>query len=270
MNTLTNVFYLSLRLLLRHKMLPLAIAATVVVMSAAMLAAEFGGRQPATIALDVGLSTLRLVLPLFMVFQVQELFSREFERKHYLLSITYPVSRVTWLTGRFMALLFVSGMLLLLNAALLTIEVSLISQGYEQATPVSLSLPFWLTILFTGVDLLVLLALACFLAIIATTPSFVLVGTLGFMLIARSYSAILTLLHSQQGLVDNAESYRSNLGLLSYLLPDLGALDIRMVALYGRIHFLPQDWPLLVGTALLYAIGLIALAIWLFRQKQFT
>lgn len=251
-------------------MLPLALSAAVTVLLASALAAEFGGRQPATIALDVGLSALRLVLPLFMVFQVQDLISREFERKFYQLSLTYPVSRLNWLMGRFLALLFTSSALLVIIATLLSAEVSLISESYAQATPVSLGTPFWLTVLFIGLDLLVLLSLACFLAIIASTPSFVLIGTLGFMLIARSYSAILSLLSTYGGLVDNAESYRRNLGLLSYLLPDLGALDIRMSALYGKMGLLPNDWPLLIGSTLLYATGFLALTVWVFRQKQFT
>lgn len=270
MQKISHVFQLSLQLLLRHKMLPLAAAAAVAVLLAAALAAEFGGRQPATVALDVGLSTLRLVLPLFMVFQVHELFSREFERKLYQLSLSYPISRLAWLTGRFLALLAVSGALLLLISALLSIQVMVVSQGYEQGTPVSLGLPFWLTVLFTAVDLLVLLSLACFISIMATTPSFVLVGTLGFMLIARSYSAILALLTSNAALVDNAESYRSNLGLLSYLLPDLGALDIRMIALYGQMDLLPHDWPQLVVSTLIYAFAFLALSIHLFQRKQFT
>lgn len=270
MQKLTNVFHLSLQLLLRHNMLQLAASAAVAVLLSAALAAEFGGRQPATVALDIGLSTIKLVLPLFMVFQVQELFSREFERKFYQLSLAYPVSRLAWLSGRFLALLSVSMLLLLIITALLSAQLALIDQGHEQSTPISLGLPLWFTILFTGLDLLVLLALACFLAIAASTPSFVLIGTLGFMLIARSYSSILALLASNAALVDNAESYRSSLGLLGYLLPDLGALDIRMVALYGKMELLPHDWPMLAGSSLLYAFGFLALSIRLFQHKQFV
>ncbi|MFP3874971.1 MAG: hypothetical protein ACLFV1_11020 [Thiohalophilus sp.] len=254
----------------RQKLLPLAAFALAAVMIATALAAEFGGRQPATVALDVGLSALRLVLPLFMIFQVQELFSREFERKFYQLSLTYPISRTTWLLGRFLALLGASVALLLLIAVVLGAQVWWIAQGYEQATPVALGLPYWSTIAFIGLDLLVLLSLACFLSIIASTPSFVLIGTLGFMLIARSYSAILALLAANAGVVGDAEAYRTNLGLLGYLLPDLGALDVRMIALYGQLEFLPADWPLLTAGALLYGAGFLALGLWLFNRKQFA
>ena len=268
--TLIRVFSHSLQLIRRQKLLSLAAFTLAAVIIATALAAEFGGRQPATVALDVGLSTLRLVLPLFMVFQVQELFSREFDRKFYQLSLTYPIARTSWLLGRFFALLGVSIILLLLIAVVLAIQVFVIGQGYDQPTPVGLGAPYWTTVAFLGLDLLVLLCLACFLAVIAVTPSFVLIGTLGFMLIARSYSAVLALLTSGAKVVENPEAYRANLGLLGYLLPDLGALDVRMTTLYGKMAFLPGDWPLLFAIALLYALGFLGLSLWLFNRKQFS
>ncbi|MFP4609437.1 MAG: hypothetical protein ACLFQT_00310 [Thiohalophilus sp.] len=270
MTKLIPVVRVSLQVLLRHKLWLFAALALGTVLLAAALAAQFGGRQPATVALDIGLSTLRLVLPLFMVFQVQELFSREFERRFYQLSLTYPVSRTTWILGRFLVLLGVSLALLCLIGGLLGLLVAFLGQGYEQSTPVSLGAPYGITLAFVGLDLLVLLCLACFVAVIASTPSFVLIGTLGFMLIARSYSAILALLAANAGVVGDAEAYRTNLGLLGYLLPDLGALDVRMIALYGQMEFLPADWPLLIAGALLYAAGFLALGLWRFRRKQFA
>lgn len=261
---------ISLQVMLRHRLLWFSSLALITTLASAALAAEFGGRQPATLALDVGISTLKLLLPLLIAIQAQELFSKEFERKFYLLSLSYPVSRLQWFVGRFLALLIIIAALLVLSVGALGAEVAAISQRWIQPTPVSLGLPLGLTTLFIGLDLLVLLALAAFLAVAASTQSFVLVGTLGFMLIARSYSSVLALLASNTSLVDNAEAYRSSLGLLGYFFPDLGALDVRMVALYGKLDLLPADWPLLTASALSYALGFLALTIWVFQRKQFA
>ena len=127
-----------------------------------------------------------------------------------------------------------------------------------------------ITIAFTGLDLLLLSALAVLIAVLASTPSFVLVGTFGFMLIARSFGAITELLTRNTMVVGDAESYRSGITLLSYLLPDLGALDVRMVALYGKLEFLPADWPWLVLSNLTYTVGLLALAVWALQRKRFA
>lgn len=69
----------SLHLALKAKLAWMAASIGLVVALATLLSAYFGGRQPATVALDVGLSTIRLLLPLLIVLLAQELLSREFE-----------------------------------------------------------------------------------------------------------------------------------------------------------------------------------------------
>ncbi len=123
---------------------------------------------------------------------------------------------------------------------------------------------------FMSLDLLVLCAVALLLAVVASTPSFVLVGTFGFMLIARSYSAIIELLLRETYVVDNPEGYRASLGMLGYLLPDLGRLDVRMVALYGYWDFIPGDWFVLLVSSLIYICALLCLSVWLLERKLFS
>jgi len=161
------------------------------------------------------------------------------------------------------------GMLLLLTGVL-ALLVQLINQNYTQTTPVALGVHYFVTILFIGLDLMVLTAVGTLLAVVASTPSFVLIGTLGFMLIARSFGAIIELLTRNAMVVGDSESYRSSVGLMNYMLPDLGALDIRAIALYGRMDLLPVDWPWLVLSSLTYTVGLLAVAVWALQRKRFA
>ncbi|MCQ4346118.1 ABC transporter permease [Pseudomonas stutzeri] len=259
-----------IRLAIRARFLWLSVGVLLILILASWMAGQFSGRQPATVALDVGFSVLRLLLPLVLVLMTQELLSREFDRRYFLSSLTYPRPRHGLLLGRFAAVLVLVFALLLAAALALVATVALIAKGYQQATPVSLGAPYVLSMAFFGLDLLVLAALAAFLAIVASTPSFVLIGTLGFMLVARSFAAIVELLTREVTLVSDAETYRSGLGVLGYLLPDLGALDVRMLALYGQWQFLPADWPWLVLSSLAYAGGFLALAIWALQRKRFV
>ena len=259
-------FLAGLRLALRARYLWLAGCSLLVLAMAALMAAQFSGRQPATVALDVGLSVMRLLLPLVLVLMAQELLSREFDRRYFLNSLTYPRPRHNLLLGRFLAVTALTLGLLLAMALL----VGLVGQGYAQGTPVALGLHYLVSIAFVGVDLLLLTALACLLAVVASTPSFVLIGTFGFMLVARSFAAIVELLRQDASLVGDAESYRAGVGLLGYLLPDLGALDVRMVALYGTMDFLPADWPWLLLSSLAYIAALLALGVWALQRKRFA
>lgn len=237
---------------------------------AALLAAQFSGRQPATVAMDVGLSVIRLLLPLVLILMTQELLSREFDRRYFLNTLSYPHPRHSLLIGRFIAVAILTLGLLLLLAGTLGLLTWLIGHGYEQSTPVALGFHYFVTIGFVGLDLLLLTAVATLLAVVASTPSFVLIGTFGFMLIARSFGAIVELLSRNAAVVGDAESYRSGLGLLSHLLPDLGALDVRTITLYGRMELLPSDWSWLVLSCLIYTVGLLALAVWALQRKRFV
>lgn len=263
-------FLVGTRLALRARYLWLASGSLFVLALVALLAAQFSGRQPATVALDVGLSVMRLLLPLVLVLMTQELLSREFERRYFLNSLTYPRPRHSLLLGRFMVITVLALGLLLVMALLLALVVGLVGQGYAQGTPVALGQHYLVTIGFVGVDLLVLTALACLLAVVASTPSFVLIGTFGFMLVARSFAAIIELLSRDASVVGDAEGYRTGVGVLGYLLPDLGALDVRMVALYGKMEFLPVDWPWLLLSSLAYIVALLALAVWALQRKRFA
>lgn len=237
---------------------------------ATLLSAQFSGRHPNTVALDIGISVMRLTLPLFIILTTQELLSREFDHRYFLNTLSYPHTRHALILGRFTAITILTLGLLVVLATALALLVWLIGKGYAQITPTALGRQYVVTIAFLGVDLLLLAAVASLLAVVASTPSFVLIGTVGFMLVGRSFESITELLIHNTSVVSDAESYRSGIGLLSYLLPNLGALDVRAITLYGRMEFLPTDWPWLVLSSLSYAAGLLALAVWTLQRKRFA
>lgn len=265
-------FFVSLRLILRARFLTASLWVVLALGAIVLLATQFSARQPATVALDVGFSFMRLALPLFAILLAQELIGREFERRYCLTSFTYPRPRQAWLFGRFAAISVLLLALLMVMAALVAGLTIYAATLYEQGTPVSLGAPYLAALGFLSVDLLAVSAVATLLAVAATTPSFVLIGAIGFVLVARSYGAVIELLRQDSSFVAkiaDPEKYRASLSALNFVLPDLGALDVRMVALYGKMAFLPPDWMLrLVGT-IFYAVALLAFAAWLLRRRDF-
>jgi hypothetical protein len=263
-------YLIGLRLALKARFLLLALWLLIAAAAVIIMGAQFSGRQPATVALDIGLSMLRLTLPLVVVMLAQELLTKEFDRRYYLTSLTYPRPRHYLYLGRMLAILTMVVALL----AVMAIEVGVltwqIGKGYDQATPVALGQPYLITLAFITVDLFVVTAMAAFLAIVATTPSFILIGTLGFMIAARSFSSIIGLLERERYVVTNPELYQHSLGLLGYLLPDLAVLDVRMITLYSTMEFLPTNWPAQLISVLAYALALIGLSIWLLQRKRFA
>jgi len=184
--------------------------------------------------------------------------------------MTYPLPRQAFLLSRVFVAALLLFILLIVLASALAWLTNWVGHGISQSKPPALGLPYVVTMAFIALDLLVALAIGTLIAVTTTTPSFVLIGTIGFMGVARSYSAIVALLTRDSTLVGNAGSYQSSLSLLGYLLPDLAALDVRMISLYGDWQFLPDDWPLRVISTLAYAAALFALSVWALNRKKFA
>lgn len=273
MNSIKADFFIGLKIAAHSRLTSVVLWLLVALIVCVLLAMQFSARQPATIALDLGISIIRLSLPLLSVLLIQELIGKEFERKLYLNSFTYPRPRGYWLIGRILAILLINIGLLLTMGILLALLTLYASSTYTQATPISLGIPYFLTLLFNIADSLVVLAIGSLLAVTATTQSFILIGTIGFLLIARSYTPIIELLRNNPYVVSNFSDpriYQDSLGLLSFALPDLGRLDVRMIALYDKLVFLPQDWPLLLGATIFYACALLALSVWVINKREFN
>lgn len=260
----------SILLARRAKYLSICLWLSIVVVALVLMAAQFSGRQPATVALDVGLSAMRLLIPFLIIHLSQELVSREFDRRYYLNTLAYPRPRHQMLLARLAATLILVYLLMLFMSIVLAWTTATIAEGYEQLTPVDLGRAYWLTILFMAVDFFILTSMSIFLATVASTPSFVLIGTLGFLLVARSYSNIINLLENNRYLLENSELYQNSLNVLYYILPDLAALDVRMISLYGKPELLPTDWPAILASNLMYGVALIAITLFIFQRKRFT
>jgi ABC-type transport system involved in multi-copper enzyme maturation permease subunit len=273
LTSLSADFYHGINISLHSRIITTAAWFLGLLVVAVLLAAQFSARQPATVSLDVGISVIRLALPLLAILLVQELFSREFERKLYLNSFTYPRQRSYWLLGRVVTIAFLCISLLLITGTTLALLVSIIAGDYQQTSPITLGLPYLITLGFIAIDLMTVIAIATLIAISTTTPSFVLIGAIGFLLIARSYTPIIELLRNNPYVVDqfaDPRLYQDSLSLLAFIMPDLGRLDVRMITLYDKMVFMPQDWPMLIGATLAYIAALLGMAVWVLNKREFN
>lgn len=233
-----------------------------------ILSAQFSGRQPATVGLDVGISFIRIYMTVLIAMLSQELLSKELERRYYLYSLSYPISKESMLFMRMISIYFIALLVLLFSMLVLASTVTFISSTYEQSKPISLGGHYLIVFSFLAFDLAVISAFSGLLAVVSKTPGFVLIGTLGFAILSRSYSSVISLLGGDRIVVDDPERYQEALSVLGYILPNLGLLDVRQVSLYGDLSFLPDNvFAVLVSPAIYLAI-VILLAVWVFKKRR--
>lgn len=234
----------------------------------AYLSASFSPRQPRTVALDVGLSGVRITLILFALFWVQELVGREIERRTVLFSLTYPVARGNYILGRYLGVIGLLGLAALLLGSLLWLAVQPIGGDYQQSFVVATGFPYWVTVFGLWVDAAVVAAFALWLSTFATVPMLPLALGLAFAVGGKSLGSVADYL--AKGAEGDLELMRFApfINVIQWLLPDLSRLDWRAWPMYGLV---PDALTVALGLVLAvsYAVLLLTLAVITFTRRDF-
>jgi ABC-type transport system involved in multi-copper enzyme maturation permease subunit len=238
-------------------------------MGGAYLAAQFSGRQPATVALDVGISAVRLITVLMVVFWCQELIAREIERKTVFFALAYPVRRADYLLGKYFGILGLTAVAILILSCLLIATVKISASGFLQSSPVDLGGGYWLTVALLFLDAATIAGFTVLISTISTTPLLPLALGIAFAMIARGLGTALSYLHdTQSGAADLANTLGPIVDFFRWIIPDLGRLDVRAAALYGQWPTADATvWPGAMCAAYI-AVSMI-LAIHVFSRREF-
>lgn len=243
----------------------------VLVAGIAWLSAEFSGRQPRTVALDVGISVVRILGVLLVLSWVQETVGKDVERKTVYFVLSYPVGRTLYLGGRYLGIVFLTAAAVTLFSLGLLLADWLVSlQGYQQSTPVHLGMGFVLTMALVMLDLIVVSAFGIFVASFSVTPFLPFFLGLAFALSARMLGPVMSYLSAgKYGAEELAPVYMPLLNVFNWALPDLSRLDIRNIVLYGTA---PAESVVILAVlhAAAYATFLLGLAFFVFRRREFA
>jgi ABC-type transport system involved in multi-copper enzyme maturation permease subunit len=255
---------------LRSRSIQTLFGLALLALACAWLAANFSARNPTTLALDVGLSALRFITIIMVLFWVQDLFAKDIERKSVLFILAYPVPRSSFVLGQYLGIAVLAALAVLIVGSLLWLLIRVGPSEYQQATPVSLGAAYWTTLFFQYLGVMVIAAFAVLIATLSTTPMLPLVLGLAFALAATALGPTYDYLQTS---VYADESQRTQLspviGYLMWGLPDLSRLDIRVWPLYDKV---PAPATLVAGLAT--ALGYIALSLGLavnrFQRREFS
>lgn len=234
----------------------------------AYLAASFSPRQPQTVALDAGLSGLRITLVLFALFWVQELVAREIERRTVLFALTYPVARGHYIIGRYLGVLGLVALAAVLLGMLLWAAVLTLGKGYAQGFAVALGSPYWLAVAGLWVDAAVVAAFALWVATFSTIPMLALALGLAFAVGGKSLGAVAEYLAKGADGDMALMRFAPIIDAIQWVLPDLSRLDFRAWPMYGLA---PANQAAGLGLmmAASYAALLLTLAVLTFTRRDF-
>lgn len=254
---------------IRGRSVQIAFVLGLALVAVAYLAASFSPRHPRTVALDVGFSGARFTLILLSLFWVQDLVAREIDRKIILQSLSFPVSRASFLFGRYFA---VFGLICLsagILALCLMLAVGLSSPNYEQEHRVGLGLPYWIVIAGLILDVSVVAAVALATATVSTVSMLPLLVGAGFAIAGKSLGAAADYIaRGADGDTPFVETWGATVEAVRWMIPDLSRLDWRDWPLYGAMP--PTSvlaWSVLMAVA--YIAIMLALAWRALERREF-
>jgi ABC-type transport system involved in multi-copper enzyme maturation permease subunit len=240
----------------------------VCMVGASVLAGEFSGREPQTVMLDVGISGMRIVGLMMVLFWCQDLIGRDIDRRTVLLTLAYPQPRHSYLIGRFVGITLLSLITLTLLAGLaMLVAHGGIFNDYSQSVPPRFDrLP--LVVLMLWLELVVVTAFTVLVSALSTTPFLPLAMGAAFAIAARTLGPVMGYLSRKDALATIKAQSASTISAIKWFLPDLDRLDIRTTALYG-IPVSSQEIWVPAFQAVSYAGLLLILATWVFSRRQF-
>lgn len=205
------------------------------------------------ILLDFGFAALSLAGVAIAVFLGVSSVAREIENRVVYTIITKPVSRTTYLFGKFL------GCAAVLAAATLLLSLTLV--GIVAMSDEALPSGYWACCLLIWLESLIVLAFA-FLAAIQFSSVLSAGFTFAFFLIGRSNLAFSTMAEKAQ-----SPDMKAVAGALYYVFPNLERFNLRDVVAYGQPY--PSEMvPISGAYALAYVAVCLGVAFLAFRRRD--
>ncbi|MGC9505149.1 ABC transporter permease [Baaleninema sp.] len=209
------------------------------------------------VVLDLGLGTMELLGVFITAFVGTALINKEIDKRTMLVLVSKPISRGELIVAKFFGLW---GVLLVAIASMAVLTLIL-----SAFTPIDIPLgSFAIAVAFLGLKLAVLIAVAILFGVFTSSllASFLTLATY----LVGSFSRDLL----QLAATTNNESFKPISTFLYIVLPDLLRLDVKNEAIYGMTA-IPDAGTLWLNVlyGVTYIVVLLALAIAIFRQRQF-
>lgn len=244
-----------------HAVLGVAIAMILMV----PVLSSFSMRQVQELAISLSLSTVSTVLLVLTLLLGASSVWRDVDRRYSTSILTLPISRSQYLLSKYFGIVLFQAVTLVV----LGIGAAIIIKVAASVYPSELPIP-WTNILLVLVSNLfkyqLLLGVALLLSTVSTSfylPFFV---SLALYLCGNASQEVLDFVNSPVGVQLHPVSAKAVM-LLYYLLPNLGAFDFQVHAVYSLpVPF--EGFLLSIGYAVIYTGILLGLAIFAFNRRE--
>lgn len=240
------------------------------IMAVSFLAGSFSLRQPVVVALDLGISGLRFLGLLMVLFWMQEAFAKDIERRTITFALAYPAARASYVLGRFLGVIGLVSLTVVLWGGGLYLMNQFADWGYVESSRTVFGFGYLLVLVGIVLDLATIGAFFLFISSLSETPMLSFLVSFGFAIATRTLGVMIDYLAlSRSADPEMKAALLPILDGLRWFLPDLSRLDWRMIALYD--HWPPVE-QMLQGAAsgVGYLTLLLGAAVFTYHRRSFS
>lgn len=222
------------------------------------------------VAVDISMSAISVCSLLVIFFLCINQLARDIDRRIVFLFLARPMSRHEYILGKFLGfayLLLATEILLGIGGGLSVWLITILKPAF---VTVLFNWPtFVLALAFHFFGSLILLATAVFFSVFSSTSFLAVLYTMGIYFSGHYLERVIGILKNQSITEQGDASLSLFLTIVSWILPNLAAFDLKQQAAYG----LALD-PVLIAWTILYGIVYIAIvlsaAILVFSRKELS
>lgn len=224
----------------------------------------FSMRQLQEISITMSISLNSFILLILSLFGSIYTIWRDIERKYTFTMLSYPVTRVSYITGRYVGFVIILLIITLINLGLGAIAIKISAGFYKSQLPIIWS-NIVIAYLFSFLKYSIVLALGFLFASFSTsffTPVF---STIAIFLAGNSIQGIYDYLMKES---DKMVSYlKSIVSFFYYILPNLSAFDMTSYAAYSlKINI--NSILFSIGYFILYVSVVMCIAVLIFNKRD--
>lgn len=224
----------------------------------------FSMRQVQEISITMSISLNSFILLILSIFGSIYTIWRDIERKYTFTMLSYPVTRVSYIIGRYFGFVIILLIITLINMGLGLIVIKISAAFYKSELPI-----MWQNIiiayLFSFLKYAIVLAFGFLFASFSTsffTPVF---STIAIFVAGNSIQGIYDYITKESEKV--ASYVKSVVSVVYYILPNLSAFDMISYAAYS-LHIVYKSIIFSVGYFIIYTSIVICLTVLIFNKRD--
>jgi len=228
--------------------------------------ASLSMRQVTELTTTLSLSLISFIMLLLAIFLGATSIWKDIERRYTFSVLSLPISRTSYLWGRFLGIALFMLMTAVFLGVMSLIAIKTATFGYPPARPVVWS-TIIITIVFDALKYIIVVAIAMLLSTVSTSFFLPVFGAISVFFAGTVTQAVYDYLQTQTAQAAVSVIVRKVAVVLYYLLPNLSGFDLKVHAIYS----IPLNFQGLMLTSIyfvVYTLILLSVGSFLFARRE--